>query len=84
MKSLLKLFYDNRSVMSAETEHIAQGGAYGSLLGHIECQVQVLGERRVNVVGGMVDGGRNNAILDSLDAENGLKGTGCAEQMAGH
>ena len=53
--------------MAAKTEHIAQGSTHGALLSDVERQVKFFRNCRVNIVGVVVDCGRNDARFNDID-----------------
>lgn len=70
--------------MSAESEGVAQCGAYGAFLCFVEGEVEVIVDVFVVVAFFVVDGGGDDVFLDGEAAYHGFNGSGCSEEVACH
>ena len=70
--------------MTAETEGVAQGSTYLTLLCLVEGEVEVVVDFLVLVIFLMVDGRGNDVVLHGQDGSHSLYGTGGTEQVTGH
>ena len=68
--------------MTTESKSIGQSYVHFALLCFVEREVQVIVDVFVVITLFVVDGRRNNAILDGEDACNGFYRTGSAQQVA--
>ena len=71
-------------IMTTESKSIGQSYVHFALLCFVEREVQVIVDVFVVITLFVVDGRRDNAILDGEDACNGFYRTGSAQQVAGH
>lgn len=70
--------------MSAEAERVAQGSADGAFLCFVEGEVEVVVDAFVAVVIFVVDGWRNDVVLNSQAASHCFESAGSAEQVTRH
>lgn len=79
---LFCVFLENDTrIMTTESKSIGQSYVHFALLCFVEREVQVIVDVFVVITLFVVDGRRNNAILDGEDACNGFYRTGSAQQV---
>ena len=70
--------------MTTKTEGIAETSTYLTLLGLVECEIQIVVNLGILVASLMVDGGRHDIILNGQYGSHCLYSTGSTQQVTGH
>ena len=78
------LLDDDASVVSAKAEGIGQGSAYGTFLSLVESEVHVVVQLRIIITLGMVDGRRDDIVLNAQYTDHTFYGTSGTKEVTGH
>ena len=78
---LLVFLEDDGGVVATESEGVGEHGSHVTLLGLVECEVEVVINLRIIVALCMVDGRRHDSVGDSLNAEDSLQSAGGTEKV---
>ena len=70
--------------MATKSEGIAETSTYHTLLGFIESEVQIVVDLWIIIALLVVDGGRNDIVLNSQNSYHSLNSTGSTKQMTCH
>src|SRR6186997_3001581 len=82
MKSGAVFLNDHRSVVPAKSKRIAKSCIYDPLLGFIKCKVQLW--IKIGVIGEMIDGRRNDILIDCKDTSQCFQYSCCTQAMTCH
>lgn len=70
--------------MAAEAKRIAHCSTYQAFLGFVECEIQIIVNLGILVTSLMVDGRRNNIVLNSQYGSHSLNSAGGTQQVTRH
>ena len=68
--------------MTTEAKGIGHGGTNRPVLGSVERQIEFGIDRRI--ISEVIDGRRNDTLLNGLDTDDRLEGTSGAEEVTSH
>ena len=78
------LLEDYAGIVTTKSEGIAETSTHLTLLSLVEGEVEVVVDLLVLIIFLMVDGGRNNIVLNSQNGNHSLNSTSSTQQVTSH